>query len=76
MVVNLRTFTISVTMDKCVILWFTSAATLLRMSRGAYPWRKSIPNTAFLCTQAGEVTTEDGDKGQPRASWATPLDSK
>lgn len=68
MVVNLRKYTISATLDKSVILWFISAATLLRMARGDYPWRKSIPGTAFLCTQPREVTTQDGDKGQPRAS--------
>lgn len=73
---NLGTLPISVTMDKSVTLWFTSAATLVRTSHGDYACEKSIPNTAFLYTEASEVTTEDRDKVQPRASWAAPLDFK
>lgn len=48
-------------MGKSVILWFTSATTLMRISHGDYPWRKSIPNIVFLSIQASEVTTENGN---------------
>lgn len=48
-------------MGKSVILWFTSAIILMKISHGDYPWRKSTPNIPFLSFQASEVTKENGN---------------